>query len=68
MAPSVWQVDKGGSIGFRNTPDLKDAADPATVCMCVCARACVWLCVCVRARARCVSSLVLAASQRATLV
>ena len=39
MAPSVWQVDKGGSIGFRKTPDLKDAAGPATVCMCVFGRA-----------------------------
>eukprot|EP01046_Picozoa_sp_COSAG06_P093183 COSAG06_NODE_39376_length_413_cov_0.974522_1_plen_131_part_00 len=26
--PSVWQVDEGGAIGFRNSPDLKDAADP----------------------------------------
>ena len=30
MPSSVWQVDKGGAIGFRNSPDLKDAADPAT--------------------------------------
>lgn len=28
--PSVWQVDSGGAIGFRNSPDLKDAADPKT--------------------------------------
>ena len=29
--PSVWQVDKGGAIGFRNSPDLKDACDQKVV-------------------------------------